>query len=138
MSQLTYGRMSNLEVAEGLLNLFVYAEQHSCEWDKLEEKIAEVKYEKLNDEDLDWFVQFLFCCCIRVWGSDAEEVPLNMVVEHDRVFHIKNYDWNAFRFAIQKNCDSTFNSKLLVVSKDVLSKAEIKWLRSRCKCSIEL
>lgn len=134
MSKLTYGRVSNLEAVEGLLNLFVYAEQHWCQWDKLEEKIAEVDYEKLSDEYLEWFVDFLANCCFRVWRNTEPDNSLNRVEEVAEGFFIKNFDWNAFRFGMQHGLDKYVTTKNVIgIHMDSLTEKEIKWLRSKCK-----
>lgn len=134
MSQITYLRISNLEAVEGLLNLFMYAEQHWCQWNKLEEAIAEVDYNKLTDEYLDWFIEFMANCCFRVWRSTKEDPELNRVKDEAQAFMIINYDWNAYRFGRQKGLDKDLTTKNIVyIDKDKLDEKEIKWLRSKCK-----
>lgn len=124
----------NEEAIEGLLNLFVYAERRWCEWDKLEEAIAKVDYEKLSDEYLEWFVDFLANCCFRVWRNTEPDNKLNRVEEAAGLFLIKNFDWNAFRFGMQHKLDKYVATKnVIAIDMNSLSEKEIKWLRSRCK-----
>lgn len=136
MSRLTHLRISNLEAAAGLLDLFVYAEQHWCTWDKLEEKIAEVDYEKFSDKHLDWFIEFMANVVLRVWRRQPDKAssPLNQVEDVGEGFMIKNYDWNGFKFAKQHKAEKELTTKdmVCIFLKD-LSEKEIKWLRSKCK-----
>lgn len=127
-------RVHPSEAIEALLNLFVYSEQHWCQWDKLEDSIAEVDYDSLSDKYAEWFVEFLANCCMRVWRSSKEDTEVNRVRDEGQAFMIVNYDWNAFRFGKQKGLDKDLTTnKILCIDKTNLNEKEIKWLRSKCK-----
>lgn len=132
MSKLTSLRVDTLEAAAGVLDFFVFAEQKWCTWDKLEESIAKVDYEKLKDKELDWFIEFMSNCIFRVWRSSKENPKLNEVKEDAIGFFIYNYDWNAYKFACEKGNDKEIRTdNILLIDKEKLSTAEIKWLRSK-------
>lgn len=134
MTNLYNLKVQDCEAVASLLDLFVYAEQKWCTWDKLEDSIAEVDYEKLSEEELNWFVEFLANCVMRVWRSSKEEAMLNQVIDKENCFLIKKYDWNAYKFARQNGADKYVTTPQMVgIDKDNLSEAEIKWLRSKCK-----
>lgn len=128
-------RVHEVEAIEGLLTLFIYSEQQWCQWDKLEDAIAEVDYDHLSSEYQGWFVEFLANCCMRVWRSRKEGIKYNEVKEEDVCIFIHNYDWNAFRFGKQKGLEKELTTcKILCIDKANLNDKEIKWLRSKCKC----
>lgn len=134
MTNLYNLRVQDCEAVTSLLDLFVYTEQKWCTWEKLEESIAKVDYEKLNEEELNWYVEFLVNCVMRVWRTVTPDEGLNKVKENDVGFTIYNYDWNAYRYGRQKNVDKDVTAKkVIIIDKDYLSPAEIKWLRSKCK-----
>lgn len=134
MSRLTNLRVEELEAASALENLFAFAEQKWCQWDKLEESIAKVDYEKLPEEELDWFVEFLANCVMRVWRSSKEDPELNRVKEKDMAFVITNYDWNAYKFCVKNGADKLITTKNVIgVDGYNLTEKEVKWLRSKCE-----
>lgn len=134
MGKLTYGRVSTLEAVSGILDLFVYAEQHWCQWDKLEEAIAEVDYELFSDEYLEWFIEFVANAVLRVWYTRKEDAELNRVKEQDGCFYIRNYDWNAFKFGKQHGLDKQLLTKeVFILNGNSLTEREIEMLRSKCK-----
>lgn len=129
-------RVSQDEAIAGLLNLFVYAEQHWCEWPNLEDNIAEVDYNNLPNEELEWFIEFLANICLRVWRSipDKAKKPMNKVEDGGEGFLIFNYDWKAFKFAKQKGADNDLTTRDLVcVMHKNLNEEEMRWLRSKVK-----
>lgn len=134
MANLYNLKVQDCEAVTSLLDLFVYAEQKWCTWDKLEDSIAEVDYEKLNEEELNWFIEFLANCVMRVWRSIKPNEELNTVKEKDMAFLINNYDWNAYKFCIKNGADKYITTKNIVgVDGYNLTEQEIKWLRSKCK-----
>lgn len=123
------------EAIESLLTLFVYTEQHWCKWNALEDRIAEVDYDKFTEEYKEWFIEFLANVVMRLWRSSKEDTDFNRVKFDDPAFLISNYDWNAFRFGKQKGLDQDLTTRsILCIDKDNLTEQEIKWLRSKCKC----
>lgn len=131
----TYGKASLLETVDGLLDLFVYVEQRWSQWDRLEESIAEVDYKALSNEELEWFVDFLFNACSRVRWSTKEKTPYNEVSKKENdCFFIKNYNWKAFKFSKQKGVDDLLTTNYIVcIPTENLSESEIRWLESKCK-----
>lgn len=126
-------RVSQAEAIEGLLNLFTFAEQHWCNWDKLEDKIAEIDYDNFDEAESDLFIEFLANVCMRVWRSSSEP-PLNETSEDESSFLIKNYDWNAFKFGRQHGVDKDITTKaMFVIDKKNLNDKEIAQLRRKCK-----
>lgn len=133
--RITNLRVTQIEGVEGLLNLFAFAEQRWCTWDKLEEKIAEVKYEQFTEEYLDWFIDFLMNAVMRIWRTSKPDENLNRVRDEGQAFLICNYDWNAYKFGRQKGLDQDLTTKTIVcIDKDNLTEQEIEWLRSKYKC----
>lgn len=131
----TYLHVYQDEAINSFLSLFVYAEQQWSEWRELEDKIAEVDYDRFSSEDADLFIEFLANVVLRVWHSTPEQskMPLNRVEDIGEGFIIYNYDWNSFKFAKEKGADKdiTFKNSIVVPLKNLTDK-EIKWLRSKC------
>lgn len=129
----SYLKVRQNEVIDSLLTVFVYAEQKAGDWDKLEESIATVKYEEFSERYKDWFIEFLYYACFRVWNGCKDD-ELNRVKDEEQAFMVINYDWNAFKFGKQKGLDPDLTTrKILCIDKDNLTEQEIKWLKSKCK-----
>lgn len=133
MALKTYAEVEQIQTIEGILQVFLCAEQYWGDWQKLEDAIAAVDYNVMEREERDWFIEFLCNACMRVWKSHPQEV-LNRVEENKEGFIIHNYDWNSFKFGKQHGVDRDLITKnMFIIDKNNLSEPEIKELRRKCK-----